>query len=103
MLINRLNKRIELQVKTSVPDENGGFFETWDTYKEVWAEVKTIGVYENIVASRFENTITYIITIRYLNDINIANRIKCSDGIFKIAGIINRGNKVLEIKVNEFY
>jgi len=104
-LINRLNKRIEIQTKSTTNDESGGFKNTWATSKKVWAEIKPTDLYENFEGEKISEKISHIITTRYISDLRINNRIKYNDRMFNIKGIINNleENKIMEIKVEEIF
>ncbi|GMO59136.1 MAG: hypothetical protein Ta2D_04890 [Rickettsiales bacterium] len=96
--INRLNKKVSIQEKLSVSDGSGGFNTEWNLLKLVWAEVKTIYLDENFMANQNQNLATHIITIRYMPNINVNNRIMYKENIFNIIGITNKENRILEIK-----
>lgn len=102
-LIDRLNKKIEIQERTAVDDGFGGFIEEWATLKSVWAEIKPTAMFEDFEADRIGEKITHIITTRYINSINSANRIKYKGRIFNIKGVINlfEESKILQLKVEE--
>ena len=102
-LIDRLNKRVEIQEKTNTEDGFGGFTETWVKLRDAWAEIKPINTFENFEANGINEKITHIITLRYFSDVKTDNRIKYGSRIFNIKGVINilEENKILEIKVEE--
>ena len=45
--IGNMNKRVELQLKSRVPDGGGGNEWTWNTFKTVWASVNGNVFYGN--------------------------------------------------------
>lgn len=102
-LVNRLNKRIELQEKNKNPDGFGGYIEEWTTVQKLWAEVIPIDAIENFEAAKVDEKITHVISIRYRNKITTHNRLKFNGRIFNIRGIVNvnEENRVLEIKAEE--
>ncbi len=102
-LVDRLNRRVEIQKKTNTEDGFGGFIEEWVKVKDVWAEIKPITIFENFEADRINEKITHTITLRYLSDLKNDNRIKYGNRIFNIKGIINilEENNTLEVKVEE--
>ena len=103
ILIDRLNKRIEIQEKIKVPDTYGGFTETWTTLYTCWAEIKPTNTSNDFEANKISDKITYIITIRYTNNIKNNYRIKFNNRIFNIINIMNlmENNKILEITTEE--
>jgi len=102
-LVDRLNRRIEIQRKSNIEDGFGGFIETWTALKEVWAEIKPINTFEHFEANSISEKITHTIILRYFADLKTEHRIKYQGRIFVIKGIINvlEENKVLELKVEE--
>lgn len=103
ILIDRLNKRIEIQEKIKVLDNYGGFTETWTTISTCWAEIKPTNTSNDFEANKISDKITYIITIRYTKNIKNNDRIKFKDRIFNIINIMNimEENKILEITAEE--
>lgn len=103
VLIDRLNKRIEIQEKIKVLDNYGGFTETWATLYTCWAEIKPMNTSNDFEANKISDKITYIITIRYTKDIKNNYRIKFKNRIFNIINIMNvmEENKILEIIAEE--
>ncbi len=102
-LIDRLNRRVEIQKKTNTEDGFGGFIEEWVKVRDVWAEIKPTTIFENFEADRINEKVTHIITLRYFSDLKNDNRIKYNDRIFNIKGIINvlEENRILEVEVEE--
>lgn len=102
-IINRLNKRIEIQEKTIINDNQGGFIENWKTIMNIYAEIKPINTANEIQAENITNIITHIITVRYSKLIKNEHRIKYKDRIFYINGIIDclESNTILEIRAQE--
>lgn len=102
-LVNRLNKRVELQEKTKTFDGFGGYIEEWTTVQKLWAEVMPVDAIENFEANKIDEKISHIISIRYKNTISTHNRLKFNERIFNIRGIVNvnEENRILEIKAEE--
>lgn len=102
-LIDRLNRRIEIQKKSNTEDGFGGFIEEWVKLMNVWAEIKPTTIFENFEANGTSEKITHIITLRYFSDLKTDNRIKYNNRIFNIKGIINllEENKILQVEAEE--
>ena len=101
--IGSLNRRVELQAPQRVPDGMGGFTTTYVTKQTVWANVASLRGEESLLAMQLQSHITTQITIRYLQDINTAWRIKYGARIFNIVSIIDpeEAKRTLEIMCKE--
>lgn len=102
-LIDRLCKKIFIQEKTNIEDGFGGFMESWRTIKSTWAEIKPLTASDKYEASKIEEKITHLITIRYFLNLKTNHRILYQDRVFNIRGIVNpfENNKIQEIKAEE--
>jgi len=105
-----LNKRIELQSKTSTADGLGGYSDVWATAKDehkVWAAIWDVQSNERVQATQRSTITTHQIRIRYNPDIRATWRIKWDDKgaykYFSINGIINpnMANEYLDILCKE--
>ncbi len=103
ILLDRLNKKIEIQQKTNKEDGFGGFSEEWTKLKNTWAEIKPISAFEQFEAEKISEKVTHVITIRYFDTFKTDYRIKYYNRLFKIKGVINpeEKNNILEITVEE--
>ena len=103
VLVDRLNKIIEIQEKNKTKDTYGGFTEQWVKLLNCWAEIKPLTVNNIFEANKINEKITYIITIRFNSKIKSNQRIKYKDRIFNIKNIINfmEENKIMEITAEE--
>lgn len=70
MNIGRLNRRITIQKKETLIDENGFEVEEWADYKTVWASVKNINGKEFFQAQQAKSQASKKVTIRYLKDLD---------------------------------
>ena len=104
-LIDRLNKRITIQTKTTTSDGFGSHNEVWANLAIVWAEINPISNKNVFEANKIDDKTTHIITIRYYTSLTTKDRIKYGDRIFNIIGIINplENNKIMQIKVEEVF
>lgn len=103
ILIDRLNKIIEVQEKTKTLDDCGGFTEKWKKLLNCWAEIKPISTNNIFEANKINDKIIYTITIRYNSKIKNNHRIKLGNRIFYIKNIVNimEENRILEIIAEE--
>jgi SPP1 family predicted phage head-tail adaptor len=102
-LIDRLNKRIIIQFKTTISDGFGGYNEVWNDLKTLWAEIKPISSTDTFEANKIEEKISHIITIRYYSLLTTQCRIRYCERIFNIIGIINplESNDIMKIEAEE--
>ena len=82
----QLNKRIELQRKTSVADSMGGFTDTWATYATVWARKRTHRSDEAVQAMQMSGVAVHNIRIRYRSDVQGSDRVKDGTAYMAIIG-----------------
>lgn len=82
----QLNKRIELQRKTSVTDGMGGFTDTWNTYASVWAKKTTHRSDEAVQSMQMTGTAIHNYRIRYRSDILSSDRVKDGTTYMAIIG-----------------
>ena len=87
--IGSMNKRVIIQAVTQSADSQGGFTETWATYKTVWAAIKPISGGETFQASQYRTPVTHKITMRYLPSITTKHRILYGSRVFAIKEIID--------------
>ena len=71
-----LNKRIEIQSKTSTADDVGGYSDVWATTKTVWAAIWPLSAADVIEAMKTTAQVTHRVRIRYQSGITSAMRIK---------------------------
>lgn len=99
-----MNRRIELQSKTSVTDNMGGFTDTWATVATVWAKMTTIKSDEAIQAMATTGAAIHNITIRYRPDVKSYWRVKYSTRYFALIAPpidVNFKHEFLELKCKE--
>lgn len=93
----KLDKRITIQNKQITQDNFGGEIISWKDYKIIWANICPKSLKNSVNYFKFETNITHIITVRFLNEIDINFRILYNDRIFNIKSIINIKEK------NQYY
>ena len=87
--IGAMNKRIEIQAKTSVRDTMGSFTDTWATLYTRYAAIWPTQAKEVIQSNSLTMIATHRIRIRYKAGIDASYRIKYGTRYFSIVGIIN--------------
>jgi SPP1 family predicted phage head-tail adaptor len=105
MRTGELDKLIEIQAPSKVPDGMGGFTQSFKTVFTVWGSIWPLNGQEAIAAMQAGGTITHRIRIRF-KPVNIRTswRIKYGDKYFNIASPpVNLGgeNRWMEFKVKE--
>lgn len=63
--IGQLNRRLEAQKLTTVPDDAGGFVETWTTVYTTWASVGPVTSMRGLQVLQNVQTNSYQVQIRY--------------------------------------
>lgn len=98
-----MNRRIELQYKTSVTDNLGGWIDSYVSIP-VWAKMRTIKSDEAIQAMSTTGTAIHNITIRYRADVRASWRVKYQSRYFAIIGPpidVNFKHEFMELKCKE--
>lgn len=86
-MIGELNQRVNLQYATLVPDEQGGFTETWATVaSDIPAKVKPRRTTEAIVARQTAGISVIDVTIRYRSDVRSSWRVQHGSRYYAIIG-----------------
>ena len=70
MDIGKLNQRIVIQKRKIFIDENGFEVETWEDYKNVWANIKNLNGKEFFQAQQTHSQASKKVIIRYLKDLD---------------------------------
>lgn len=87
MQAGKLNRRINIQTKTTAADSYGQLIETWTDSRSTWAEVITKGGTEFYAAQKLYASTDAVFRIRYNDDITVLNRLKYGTRVFEILGI----------------
>jgi SPP1 family predicted phage head-tail adaptor len=99
-----LNKRIEIQSKTSTADGLGGHTDVWATTKTVWAAIWSLSASDVIEGMKTSAQVTHRVRIRYQSGITSAMRIKFGTLYFSIIAPPinpNMANEYLDILCKE--
>lgn len=107
MEIGKLNRRIVIQKRDMIEDENGFEVEIWDDYKTVWSNIKNINGKEYFLAQQVQSKASKKATIRYIKDIDqsinlnssLDYRVKYNENIYNILYFdnIKEQNKFIEL------
>lgn len=104
MRIGDLNKRLELQKKTHVSDNIGGFTDTYTTEDTVWGAIWPISAKDRLQSGQLTPEITHRIRIRYRRVVRPDWRIKYANRYFAIDGPpinLDEANRELEFICKE--
>ena len=104
MRIGKLNKRIELQSRSSSADSFGQPSNTWTTYKKTWAEVMPLAgnkimfsTRETSYAAQYQQDITHQVRIRYNSSVTVDDRVYYDSRILEIVSVVNVGERDREM------
>lgn len=104
---DELNKRIDLQAQTKVPDGAGGFTTTWismlPTGILIWAAIWPTSANEITAANATSMVVSHRIRIRYRSVLRSGWRVKFGNRYFSIVGITcpNEGREWQDILAKE--
>ena len=87
MRAGKLNKRVEIQTNTSVPNEMGEHVPGWNTTHTRWASINTIGGQERFSNNKESAEVSHRIKLRYVEGLIPSMRIKYGSRIFDIQHI----------------
>lgn len=99
-----LNKRIEIQSKTSTADGLGGYSDVWATTKYAWAAIWPLSASDVIEGMKTSAQVTHRVRIRYQSGITSAMRIKFGTLYYSIIAPPinpNMSNEYLDILCKE--
>ena len=98
----RLNKRITIQQLTAgspAQDTFGAPSESWETFAQVWAEIKPIQGREFWAQQQVQSEITHQVTIRYLSGVTSKMRVLYGSRVMSISNVINVDEKNAEMQL----
>ena len=103
MRAGELNKRIELQYPTRVPDGMGGTSTVYVIAATVWAAIWPVSANEVVRANAPVMVVSHRIRIRYRSVMKASWRIQFGNRYFNIVSIINPNaeGRILDIMVKE--
>lgn len=82
-----LNRRVQLQSVSRVPDTNGIRSDAWTTYATVWAGIKYGGGREKQAGKSIVDVSSVTVEIRYRTGVKISDRILYGSQTFLINSI----------------
>lgn len=95
MQIGRLRHRITIQQATITRGDRGAEVLTWSDIATVYADIRTVGGQEQVLASQLEvATLLHTITIRYRAGIVPKMRVKWDQRIFAVEAIVESDNRM---------
>jgi len=97
MRIGPMDKRVELQVFTSISDGMGGSTRTWTTEDVAWVALWPVSAAETIRGMSPTMTVSHRIQMRYREDIKASWRIKYGSRYFAIESMINKNEKNVQL------
>lgn len=68
-LIGELRHRVTLEVPVDAPDGAGGFARSFTPIANLWARIAPSGAREDFVEQRAEQAVSYVVTIRWRDDV----------------------------------
>ena len=83
----QLTARLDLEAPTEVPDGQGGVVVTWATVASLWAMIVPTSIERQEFASQNRAVVTHRITLRFRNDVTVAQRLRKGGRIFEILSI----------------
>ncbi|PYG59517.1 phage head closure protein [Rhizobium sp. UGM030330-04] len=72
----RLTARLELEMRTEMPDEQGGALERWDVLRSLWAAIEPVSEASHERASAEGVTITHRVWLTWRSDIAAGMRFR---------------------------
>jgi SPP1 family predicted phage head-tail adaptor len=94
-MIGKLRHRIVIQTANVTRNDRGAEILTWATAATVWADIRTVGGQEQVIANQLETaTLLHTITIRYRAGLSPKQRVKWGSRYFAIEAIIERDNRL---------
>lgn len=102
-LAGKLNKRVDIERAVQTSDGGGGFTESWEIFKSVWAHVQPLRGREDFDDFRIHGKVNYRITIRYTQGVEPKMRVNLGGRIFNIRAVMNidEADEVLELMAEE--
>lgn len=94
MSIGDLNQRAFLFVLTLIPDNGGGYIESWEQVATIWAKVDPVSARassDTLIADHLQSRPAYRITVRRSKFFTAGERLKISARTFLLRAIEDRG------------
>jgi SPP1 family predicted phage head-tail adaptor len=91
MRAGRLDRKIIFETLTETRDEFGAVSESWNTWREVWAQVMPMSAQERFLSDAKRSVRVNKFKIRYLKGLLSTMRIRYEGLIYNITGIAELG------------
>lgn len=88
MKVGRLRNRVTVQSSTDTVNDCGELVQTWATFEEVYAEVRSVSGREYLQTDKVRAEVSHVITIRYLAGLLPNMRIVHGTKTFEIVAIL---------------
>lgn len=99
----QMNKRVELQTRSTTQDSFGSQSTTWTTTIPAWARIEPLSGRALEAAKQLHAEVTHRVTIRYRPGITAAMRLKYGARLMEIGYVLNPGetNEQLQLLCTE--
>lgn len=71
----RLDQRVEVQQCVKTRQDDGSYATTWTKRADAWAQIEPLGGREDVTADAVRSVTDYRVTIRYIADLALTDRI----------------------------
>lgn len=99
MRAGRLRDKIKIESKTNTIDSVGDAVETWATFAEIRAEVKTQSGKEFLSAREQHAELTHVITARYLSGVTSQMRVNNGGSYYNILSVFDPNSRKSEMRL----
>lgn len=99
MRAGRLNTKILIESKTEVIDSVGDVTETWSTFADTWAEVRTQSGKEFINARQAHSELTHVVTTRYISGVTSKMRVNNGGVYYNILSVFDPTTRKKELRL----
>ncbi len=84
-----MRERVSIEAEINSDDGMGGSVHDHEVVAEVWAKVMPAKGGEKLFAGQVQDSLTYLVTIRYRDDVTAANRLVWQDKPLNIRAVVN--------------
>lgn len=99
MRAGRLNTKITIESKTETIDSVGDPVNTWATYAEAWAEVRTQSGKEFIRARELHSELTHVLTLRWISGVTTDMRVNNNGAYYNILSVFDPTTRKRELRL----
>lgn len=98
-----MRHRVGLLQPISTPDTGGGASQAYQEVAEVWAEVRTPRVREDVVADGLVSRVTYAVRIRFRSDVRPDWRMRHAGRTLRVLGVrdVDGSRRFVEVSAEE--